>query len=93
MIRRDEVLRQFLIVRSARQANRPERFAADAEDALHERDVRLDDAPFARNHLDDPSRQIGLHLDGQRRAAQDHLTGHLRDRFDRAVDRRTCTPC
>ncbi len=71
---------------ACRHADRSERLAADSEDALDEGDVRFDRAAFTGNDLSDLARQIGLHLNRHRRAANDHLTCDGGNRLDGAGD-------
>jgi hypothetical protein len=54
-VRRDQVGLEILLVAGGGHADRAVRLAADAEDALHEADVRLDDDAFVGDDLDDRS--------------------------------------
>ena len=67
-------------------ADRSEGLAANAEDALHERDVGFDAQPSPGMTSTTWPGEIGLHLNRQRRAANDDLSGDGGDRLDRAGD-------
>ena len=86
--RRDRFGRQVLVGLPARHRDRAEGFPADSEYPLNQRSLGLDRRPFVFHHFDDSSRQKGMHLDWQRIAAQHHLSGHARDRFDDSRRRR-----
>jgi len=63
--------------------------SADAEDALDERCVGLDEDPLLGDHLDHLPRDVGIHLDGDRRSTHDQLTSDLRDGFYVSLDGRS----